>query len=586
MRMRQIASLCGIFVAALFNLFVMTAPANAQVVPISTGSPQAIAKCQSLIGGEFAGLPGAATWITTAVHHEATGDRVAYCAIEGYVNPTVRFGMYLPSADWNGKYLVRGCGGACGQLWTEGACGKHLRDGYACLISDMGHYSTQTDYVWQRNNLQALIDFGYRATHVSSIAGKAVVEAFYDKRPSKSYFFACSTGGRQAMTEAQRFPNDFDGIIAIAPGGIGPYGGTPDFNTINLGADGEPILTTAQTNLIFRNVLKACDSNDGVRDGLVDYRDCKWQPSSIQCKPGQNDTRQCLTAAQVAVTNAFYANGLVRGGEINWGGRVSKPVPRPVQPGADSIITESLMYAANPDLRPFRDHGAKLIYAHGMNDASPARFADYYETATRTMGGLDETKKFFRFFMIPAMDHCSGGDGAWALPYLTTLEKWVEKGEAPDKIVGIHPSLASKLDYFGLDAPLLKPEQIEFTRPHFTYPLRAYYSGKGDPTKADSFVAGMKPNGKMAPEAKGPPPTPDSLGGQIASVAALTEEIYIESGIPPSNISDRITKAVRLKLYRVDAPASTIVGALDVASAQLASPMARNALKAVRVEFE
>ena len=147
--------------------------------------------------------------------------RQAYCAVTGYVNPTNNFGMYLPVDDWNGRYLVRGCGGSCGSVVTELACGPHLRDGYACLITDMGHSSTLVDNNWVANNLQGLVDFGYRSTHVTSVAGKAIATAFYARAPVKSYFFACSTGGRQGMIEAERFPEDFDGIVAIAPASMG-----------------------------------------------------------------------------------------------------------------------------------------------------------------------------------------------------------------------------------------------------------------------------------------------------------------------------------------------------------------------------
>ena len=549
-------------------------------------------RCSALIGGRFVDLPSAPTWVINAIHHEATPTTRAYCEIEGYVNPTVNFGLALPSEGWNGKYMVRGCGGSCGHVVLEGACGKHLRDGYACLHTDMGHHSDQIDNNWVANNLQGLVDFGYRATHVTTVAGKAIVAAYYQSAAKKSYFYACSTGGRQAMIEAQRFPLDFDGIVGVAPVNISGFGYALDYaapTAMNTGADGQAILPDIKVPVVYKAVIAQCDANDGVRDGLVDPRDCKFDPASVQCKTG--DAADCLTAAQVDMVRKFYARGAAVGSELNWiNNWTRKPGPAVefAQSRGDPAVIETLNNAGNPDLRAFHAHGGKLILAHGMTDliVPPARTFDYYELATHTMGGLTETQKFFRYFVIPGMDHCSGGDGAWGVNYVGAIERWVEKGEAPDKLVGVHPKLGVALDYFGVDADLLKPDEIAFSRPYFPYPLRAYYSGRGDPNSAASFSAGLKPLGRMAanPE-KMAAVDADHLAAELSVLIAATEQAYLASGLPPKNVTDRIGKAVRRKIYTTTASTAVIAAAIKKVGASKLSDIARDAIDLVKPEF-
>jgi feruloyl esterase len=382
-------------------------------------------------------------------------------------------------------------------------CGSHTRDGYACITTDMGHKSTLSDNNWAANNLQGQVDFGYRATHVTTVVGKAIAEYYYGKAPSKSYFYGCSTGGRQAMIEAQRFPEDFDGIIAIAAanGALRPADAdliakTFNAQTFNFDAEGKPILTIRKIPMIHRAVLAKCDMNDGLKDGLIgDPRDCKFDPADIQCKQG--DGRECLTPAQVEIVRQLYKiKGMEPGGELNWINYYIREAPPGDQGGyiqsrGDPNVFPSLYNASNPDLTQFRDHGAKLIAAQGWSDPqiSPKAMIDYFELATRTMGGPAEMAKFYRLFMIPGMDHCSGGEGAYGINYIAALENWVEKGQAPDMLIGVHPRLGAPLDFFNVDLPFLDPKDVVFSRPNFPYPKKAVYSGKGDANQAGSFVA-------------------------------------------------------------------------------------------------
>lgn len=249
----------------------------------------AAARCAALKGGDFLKTEGASTWVTDARFHPETPDRRANCEVTAYVNPQVFVGILMPAeaAIWNGRYVFRGCGGSCGTLWTDGACGKHVRDGYACVFTNMGHFSDQIDNHWAKDSLEMQIDFGYRATHVAHVAGQAIVTAFLGRKPDHTYYYGCSTGGRQGMMEAQRFPEDFDGIVAVAPVAIANYGREPKIPlSINL-RDGKAILTDLDMPLLYKAVLKACDLKDGVRDGLVQPGDRKFDPVVLLCKPGQ-----------------------------------------------------------------------------------------------------------------------------------------------------------------------------------------------------------------------------------------------------------------------------------------------------------
>ena len=573
---------------ALFLMLATLLHSAAAVAADSTA-----AQCAALAGDRFVKLPGAPTWVVKALWREATAQRRSHCEVEGYVNPTSNFGMYLPGDNWNGKFMVRGCGGSCGQVATEGACGRHLRDGYACLHTDMGHRSTQIDNNWVENNLQGLVDFGYRATHTTTLAGKAIAEAFYSTAPKRAYFYGCSTGGRQALIEAQRFPADFDGIVAVAPVSIRGFGLTPPrpAAVINRDAAGNAILTDLQVPSIYRAVMARCDLNDGVRDGLVDPRDCQFDPVELKCKTGNTDPRSCLTAAQIEVARQFYAIGAAPGSELNWiNNWTAAPGPARefLQSRGDPALVDTLNNSGNPDLRAFKARGGRLILAHGTTDLQvpygPTQ--DYYELATRAMGGPGATQEFFRFFVIPGMDHCSGGDGAWAVNYVSALDAWVERGEAPWQLLGVHPTPGAGLDYFALDLPLLTAMQIEFTRPYFPYPQRAYYSGRGDPRSAGSFVPALQPRRRQsAPADMMPAPVGTVVVSTLARLMADSENQYLISGLPPKNVSDRIGKAARLYLYNSGAGTTSIRAALMELAARDLTPITREAVQRLIPEY-
>lgn len=564
--------------------FASAVPAAAQRRDAVAGTARIILdadRCEALAGGRFKDLKGAPTWITKAAYVAAGPKRQAYCSVMGYVNPTNVFGMYLPVDRWNGRYLVRGCGGSCGNAAVELACALHVRDGYACLITDMGHSSTLVDNNWVEGNLQGLVDFGYRSTHVTTVAGKAIAAAFYDRAPDKSYFFACSTGGRQGMIEAERFPDDFDGIVAIAPASMAPYGlkqaaTVSDVDAFNSNPDGSPILPGRKALLIHAAVVRACDGNDGVKDGLIgDPRQCGWKPEDIACKPG-SATRDCLTPAQVAVVHKMYEwRGAMKGSELNWIGNFIRSAPLPGETWkplfdlgvgrGDPATIESMINPNNPDLRPFRDRGGKLILVQGWSDYSvmPPPTLDYYQTMTKTMDGPVATNRFARLFMIPGMDHCAGGEGASAIDYMGAITAWSEGGPAPGALRGVHTMPGAPIDYFGVDLPNLDRRYYAFVRDHRAYPGRSVMVGKDPVPVADARA----------------------LDVRLAEAIREGQAVATAAGYPRASILNMAQRAIWNLYYRSGVDSVRMTAALETVAATDLTPIAREAVARMRAEL-
>ena len=503
----------------LASLFLFAGGAAHAATPAET--------CAAVRGADFSHVADAPMSITTAAIITYGPDKREVCQIEGVITPTIGFKIILPTSAWNGKYLQGGCGGACGTtklFW----CDDPLRRGYACLGSDMGHQGNVGDWRWGANNIQLQGNFGFRSTHVASLAGKAVVAAFYGSAAKLSYYWGCSTGGRQAYHEAEFYPTDFAGIVGGSPP-LNETGSAVQIAWSVLSAirpDNSEILAIPDVQFLHRAVVAACDMNDGIKDGVIgDARLCTFDPVKIECNAGQSGAGVCLTHEQVVAAQRMYAGphdtkgrqigyqgGLMRGSELNWIGDYIDSPKRKAQ-YRDFIanvyryigfnpskgpewtlhdlnfdtdpqrlyINEALYRADNPDFRLFRNAGGKFIGFQGWSDTSvvPMGTIDFYETVARTMGGYAKTKEFFRFYAVPGMRHCSSdGDGADNIDFLTALENWVEKGRAPDMLPGYN------FDWRGVTyvAPIWpRPvDQIRFTRPNFPYPDRAMWSGKGD----------------------------------------------------------------------------------------------------------
>jgi feruloyl esterase len=353
---------------------------------------------------------------------------------------------------------------------------------------------------------------------------KELVAAYYGKAPEKSYFAGCSTGGRQANMEAWKYPEDFDGIISGAP--------VLNYTSLllpawiaqaNTGSDGKNLITPVEVQLVEEAVYEACDSLDGLEDGLIsDPRACRFDPETLACEDGETDN--CLTANQVEAVKAFYAGprdsegrqlyaGLPLGSEAYWDGifgitgetvDVTDDFSRlhSVQflrymafredPGEEYSVADfdfdrdpqrlknmaQIYDADDPDLDAFRENGGKLLMWHAWADPGPPPLETitYYEAVEERVGSRAVTQDFFRLFMIPGKDHCGIGEGPGITQHgfdpLTALERWVEEGEAPESL------LTTKTDSTGA---------VQWTRPVCPYPQRAVYGGEGDPDEASNF---------------------------------------------------------------------------------------------------
>ena len=301
---------------------------------------------------DFQDIPEAPTRIQSATIVAATATQPEYCDVRGYVQSQIKFQLKLPTTTWQGRYLQFGCGGFCGTITptTFPACRTELGGDFAIASTNDGHDAAGTDALWAGQTEQPRIDFGYRAVHVVAVAAKAIQAAYYGRAPIKSYFQGCSDGGREGLMEAQRYPDDFDGIVAGAPALQMEFSPLFLANVIqaNTGADGNPILTLDKLAPLHAAVVEACDGNDGVtgNDLIGDPRDCRSTRRSIRC-PGA-DGPTCLTSAQVSVVRTIYAGArdrsgrrldprmTPRGSELTWAGWWVPAPPPPTAPAGHS----------------------------------------------------------------------------------------------------------------------------------------------------------------------------------------------------------------------------------------------------------
>jgi feruloyl esterase len=478
---------------------------------------------------DFGDLAEAPTQITSARVAAARPGIPSYCAVEGYVAPQIGFHLRLPMSGWNGKFYHQGCGGMCGSTYAGEGCNYAIARGYACIASDLGHRSTQVDTKWAIGNPQALIDFAWRATHLATVAGKAITEFAYQSSPSKSYFNGCSTGGRQAFTELQKFPEDYDGIIANAPAS-GMDAALQLLWSVqsNYRRDGSQVLSFADVDYLADRVMKACDPVDGLVDGVInDPRRCRFDPAVLQC--GKDKSSQCLSPEKVSAIARIYrgphdskgmswTEGAELGTELRWKGEyVGSDNGPPAyegfmrdwfrrigfasDPGKNWSImdfdwdrdpprarnAEALLGVWNPDISNFTRRGGKLLLVQGWADdvVMPGPMIRYYEKLVRQEGGLEKAKQNARLFMVPGSYHCWRGPGADAIDTLEALENWVEQGQAPEVLIGYHPVKASPSPIYLFP---MAEGSYDFSRPYYPWPVMTRYSGKGDPSRAESFL--------------------------------------------------------------------------------------------------
>ncbi len=451
------------------------------------------AACTALKGADFSNVKDAPSLIVSAAVRQPDKDMPLLCLVNGQIAPTIGYRMWLPLVSWNGKFAQTGCGGRCGDILDDG-CQIVVARGYACIAADLGHKGTFYDDLWAIDNVPGDIDFGFRATHVTNITGRTVTEAFYGQKPRYTYYFGASTGGRQGLVEAQRFPEDFDGIIAGEPA-MGPPGASHTevgpalrASVAALNPGGRPILTLADINLVHSAAVARCDRDDNASDGFIsDPRHCGFKPAQLLCKGDKAPT--CLTADQVAALDRVYANGAMPGSEKGWvgayigadggPGRYLWHLKNPYHYPYAWIFND----ATNPDLRAFKARGGRLILYQGWADEAcyPGNPADYYETVERLMGGRADTQDFFRLYMVPGESHIPQvSGGAETVDYLSYLEAWVERGQAPDILLAQKMKVLARFAGPVTYASYLTPDNVAFSRPLYPYPVRARYAGKGD----------------------------------------------------------------------------------------------------------
>jgi feruloyl esterase len=450
-----------------------------------------------------------------------------FCRVAGEIAPTsdshILFEVWLPLQTWNGRFSGVGNGGWAGSI-PFGGLAEQIRRNNASASTNTGHEDRPgADMArFAFDHPEQLIDFAYRSYHETTLKAKALVHALYGKAPERSYWIGCSSGGYEGLMEAQRFPADYDGIVAGAPANNWTRLMAGDLDAILATfKDSVNNLPPSALGLLYRSVLAACDGADGVVDGVLDDpRRCRFDPSALKCEPSQAPGT-CLTPAQVEAARRVYGGlkdpttgvqlypGLAPGSEPFWPNRnVASPFTIPIahykwlvfadpnwdwrtfqfsDPAGYQAFRKGesafapILNATDPNLGEFRRRGGKLLQYHGWSDQLIAaqNSIDYYESVLSFFGAakqdrpavLKDVQSFYRLFMAPGMGHCFGGPGPNAFDMQTALEQWLERGIAPDAIVATH-SLNGVVDR---------------SRPLCPYPQVAIYKGSGDTNDAANF---------------------------------------------------------------------------------------------------
>ncbi len=441
----------------------------------------------------------------------------AFCRVEALLQPTadssIRVEVWLPAEGWNGKFVGIGNGIWAGQLSLSQLAAPVTR-GYAAATTDTGHSGSGLTAEWAVGHPEKLVDFGHRAVHLMTVTAKQAIAAFYGTPESHAFWDSCSTGGRQGLMAAYRYPEDYDAISAMAP--ANPM---TDLMTQSMWANwvtkrrAGAQLDMAALSLVHGAVLQHCDAEDGLQDGIVGRpQSCGFAPASLVCTGG--NSQSCLSEAQAEAVQAIYDGvrdsagrpllpGWPRGAEMQLAALVLAPTPFPVAlsyfqqlvHGSDSgwnwltmdfssesaqarEFASAVLDVPAAGLQAFFARGGKLLLSHGWNDGLiPATNTLAFHATLQ--GSLDEETRHeqLRLFMAPGMEHCSGGEGPNSFDTLGTLDAWVSSGSAPERLI------ATRLNSPLPNAPRLPP----LTRPLCPYPQVAEHDGRGSIDSAESF---------------------------------------------------------------------------------------------------
>jgi feruloyl esterase len=478
---------------------------------LARGAASGAADCAALMALDWPGVK-----ITEAVPVPAATAgqvRVAHCRVNGVLEKDIRFSLLLPEA-WNRKFLMGGGGGFVGGIDNQARAS--VNDGYATVGTDTGHQGGVTTAAWALNDLERQLNFGHVAVHRVAVVSKAIVRAHYGAAPARSYFSGCSNGGRQALMEAQRYPDDFDGIVSGAPAydftGLGAQfikdiqAAFPDPKNLST-----PLLSTAVLKSVETQIVAACDAKDGANDGLLeDPRACAVDVTTLTG----------LTDAQRMALKAIYGetrnkDGVIAvaqpvGGEGEAGGWTAwitgsnaGMIKAQNAPSArfafgteffknfvygdpswdysrheftnhqrDTAQAGRILNATNPNLDAFKARGGKLLLWHGWSDPALTALATikYYDQVQARDAAV---RDFARLFMMPGVLHCAGGPGPDRVDWAAAIDEWVEKGQAPSRLI------AAKASAEGA---------VSRSRPLCPYPQRAVYTGTGSLDDEKNFA--------------------------------------------------------------------------------------------------
>lgn len=482
--------------------------AAALMTAFGAGAAQAQVACESMKG---LNLPDVRVTATTVVEKP-----VSHCKVDGVIGKEIKFSVWLPDA-WNGKFLMGGQGGFAGSVDNQAMQLGVLQKGYATAATDTGHTAITPDGRWALGEMERIVNYAHLAVHRTAATAKATVNARYGRQPEKSYFAGCSNGGRQALMAAQRYPDDFDAIIAGAPA-LDFIGIAAAFTEVtrlaypNPADMTKPVLSKGDREALGKAVLAQCDATDGLSDGIMTNPNaCNFNPRTIACKGGNKDG--CLSSAELAVVDAVikgptrqgkaYHVGFPWGGEGfdgGWGSWLigGKDMIAPGMPSLaygfgvglmryfvhqdanwdyrkldlpnlarDSSLMQATLSPNNPDLSAFRAKGGKLLMYHGWSDSALS--------ANMTLGYVDKVyahdasaRNDVRLFMLPGVLHCLGGPGPDRIDYIDALDKWASGGAAPDELTASFATGGG-------------------ARKVCAYPTTQTYSGTGDGRSPDQF---------------------------------------------------------------------------------------------------
>jgi hypothetical protein len=469
-----------------------------------------ITLAQTVAAGAFQPPAGAGAGGGPGVPPGAYSRLPPFCRVAGTIRPTadsdIRFEVWMPSSNWNGKFVGVGNGVWAGSI-TYSSMVEPVVKGYATAATDDGHQGNLLDGSFLGGHPEKLVDFGHRAPHEMTVAAKAVIDAFYGKGAQRSLFVSCSTGGRQGLMEAYRYPKDYDGISSMAPAnpmvGLMVSSLWTGYATLK---DPESHIPPQKFAAVHKAAVEACDADDGVKDGIISApQNCRFDPAVLQCKG--DDQPDCLTTAQVAALRAIYQGprNPRTGAEIYPGFEPGSEAMFPLQTMGPEPFAVSTTYmktlvfqdpkwdfrsfdydkdvtraeqagSAQLDVPPggldaFFKGRRKLLLSHGWADGLIPSMStvNFYNRLSAHLGAK-KAQQGTRLFMIPGMGHCAGGDGPFVFDPISTLDEWVATGHGPERIVVSNP-----------------PGAAARTRPLCPWPQQAVYSGTGSTDEEKNF---------------------------------------------------------------------------------------------------